>query len=88
MTEDENTHIKVIPRMEILGCDECPYMSWESESCAPDFFQCNHDDAKLGHNSEIMDQWYYTVLQRKEGIRHIPFPDGCPLKDKRKRRTK
>lgn len=82
---------KVFPRMELEGCDQCPYFSNEYEDCKPDWFKCNHPNTKI-YNSKIMDEWDWSGKTNKKTLnktlKNIPFPKKCPLKNKRKRRNK
>jgi len=79
---------KIFPRMELLGCGQCPYFSEEYEDCRPDWFKCNHPDNEI-YDSHIMDvyDWKGKLNRRRLNLKYeyIPFPEGCPLKDKRVR---
>lgn len=72
---------KIFPRMELKSCLDCPFCTEEYESCKPDFFKCNNPISDVYNIATV-----FRVNRYKETGKLIPFPIGCPLRNKWERR--
>ena len=73
---------KIIERMEIDYCNECPYCVYDS------YYSKQQDsgyDCSNYENERIINDWDWNNPNNKNRLnlshKGIPIPDWCPLKD-------